>query len=47
MFFNFADTRMCRAPMWPDDTFRRLREIKAKTDPGGMIRANRPIPPAH
>jgi FAD binding domain/Berberine and berberine like len=46
MFFNFADTWMYRAPMWPGKTFQRLREIKAAVDPGNLIRANHPIPPA-
>ncbi len=45
-YLNFADTWMYRAPMWPHETFQRLREIKAKADPGNIIRANHPIPPA-
>jgi hypothetical protein len=46
MYLNFADTEMYEAPMWPAETFTRLREIKAKADPANMIRANHPVPPA-
>ncbi len=45
-YLNFADTWMYQAPMWPHETFQRLREIKAAVDPGNVIRANHPIPPA-
>jgi hypothetical protein len=46
MYLNFADTQMYEAPLWPTETFTRLREIKAKADPANMIRANHPVLPA-
>jgi hypothetical protein len=47
MYLNFAETRHPAAPFWTEQAYQRLRQVKATVDPGGMIRANHPIPPAH
>jgi len=43
-YMNFTDTWMYDAPMWPHETFERLRRVKLFTDPGNLFRANHPIP---
>ena len=44
-YLNFAETRMHQAPLWPQEVYQRLREIKAAVDPGNVIRSNHPVPP--
>src|SRR6516162_11007522 len=45
-YLNFAETRMHQAPLWPQEVYQRLREIKAAVDPGNVIRSNHPVPPS-
>jgi UDP-N-acetylenolpyruvoylglucosamine reductase len=45
-YFNFADRPRDGAGFYPPETFRRLREVKAATDPGELFRATHPIRPA-
>jgi len=46
MYLNFAETATPAAPLWTEQAYHRLRRIKAQVDPGNLIRANHPIPPA-
>ena len=46
MYLNFAETQDAAAPFWTEQAYQRLRQIKAAVDPGDMIRANHPVPPA-
>jgi hypothetical protein len=46
MYLNFAETQTPAAPLWTEQAYQRLRQIKADVDPGNLIRANHPIPPA-
>jgi hypothetical protein len=46
MCLNFAETRHPAAPLWTEQAYRRLRQIKATVDPHDLIRANHPVPPA-
>jgi hypothetical protein len=46
MYLNFAETQGARARFWTEHAYQRLRRIKAAVDPGDMIRANHPVPPA-
>jgi hypothetical protein len=46
MYLNFAETQGSRARFWTEHAYQRLRRIKAAVDPGDMIRANHPVPPA-
>jgi len=46
MYLNFAETQHPAAPFWTEHAYQRLRRIKATVDPGDLIRANHPIPPA-
>jgi hypothetical protein len=46
MYLNFAETRADPATLWSEHTYRRLRQIKARVDPGDLIRSNQPVPPA-
>ena len=46
MYLNFAETRADPASVWSEHAYHRLREIKAKFDPGDVIRSNQPIAPA-
>ena len=46
MYLNFAETQRPEAPFWTEQAYQRLRQIKATVDPGDMIRANHPVPPA-
>ena len=46
MYLNFAETATPAKPLWTEQAYRRLRRIKAQVDPGNLIRANHPIPPA-
>jgi hypothetical protein len=47
VYLNFAETPQ-RSPsaFWTEQAYRRLCRIKAAVDPGDVIRANHPIPPA-
>jgi len=46
MYLNSAETATSAQPLWTEQAYHRLRRIKAKVDPGNLIRANHPIPPA-
>jgi hypothetical protein len=46
MYLNFAETATPAKPLWTEQAYHRLRRIKAQVDPGNLIRANHPIPPA-
>ena len=46
MYLTFAETQDAAAPFWTEQAYQRLRQIKAAVDPGDMIRANHPVPPA-
>jgi hypothetical protein len=46
MYLNLAHTSRDPASFWNPQAYARLRQIKAAVDPGNMIRANHPIPPA-
>jgi hypothetical protein len=46
MYLNFAESQTPAAPFWTEHAYRRLRRIKAAVDPGDLIRANHPVPPA-
>jgi hypothetical protein len=47
MYLNFAETpQWAPSAFWTEQAYRRLRRIKAAVDPGNVIRANHPIPPA-
>ena len=46
MYLNFAETATPAKPLWTEPAYHRLRRIKAQADPGNLIRANHPIPPA-
>ena len=46
MYLNFTETRHPAASFWTEQAYHRLRRIKATVDPGDLIRANHPIPPA-
>jgi hypothetical protein len=43
---NWTERPADTARMFTDETHRRLREVKAKYDPGNVIQANQEIPPA-
>jgi len=45
-YLNFAETQTPTAPFWTEHAYQRLRRIKAAVDPGDLIRANHPVPPA-
>lgn len=45
MYLNFADTQRSAPAFWTEQTYQRLRRVKAAVDPGDLIRANHPIPP--
>jgi FAD/FMN-containing dehydrogenase len=46
MYLNFTETRHHAASFWTEQAYHQLRRIKAAVDPGDLIRANHPIPPA-
>jgi UDP-N-acetylenolpyruvoylglucosamine reductase len=46
MYLNYAETQTPAASFWTEHAYQRLRRIKAAVDPGNLIRANHPIPPA-
>jgi len=45
-FFNLSETSRPADCFWPKPTFDRLRQVKAAVDPGNIVRANHPVPPA-
>jgi hypothetical protein len=46
MYLNFADTPRDPRSFWSEHAYRRLRRIKARVDPHGLVRANHPIEPS-
>jgi FAD binding domain-containing protein/berberine-like enzyme len=46
-YANFAEDRLDPARFYAPDVYPRLRLAKATVDPGGVFRANHPIPPAN
>src|SRR4051812_11366980 len=46
-YFNFAEDPMEMGRLYSPTIYRRLREAKAKYDPGELFRANHRIAPAH
>jgi FAD/FMN-containing dehydrogenase len=45
-YFNFAERAVEADRLYPAETYRRLRRIKAQYDAGELFLANHPIPPA-
>jgi FAD/FMN-containing dehydrogenase len=45
-YFNFAERAVEPERLYPPETYRRLRRIKAQYDSGGLFLANHSIPPA-
>jgi FAD/FMN-containing dehydrogenase len=45
-YLNFAESRADPRTLFPEESYGRLREIRAKYDPHGMFVANHSIPPA-
>jgi FAD/FMN-containing dehydrogenase len=45
-YLNLAETKADPARFWSPQAYERLRQIKAAVDPGNLIRANHPVPPA-
>jgi hypothetical protein len=45
MYLNFAETARDAGTFWSEHAHRRLRRIKARVDPGELLRANHPIEP--
>jgi hypothetical protein len=45
MYLNFADTVRDAETFWSEHAYRRLRRIKARVDPGELLRANHAIEP--
>jgi FAD/FMN-containing dehydrogenase len=43
MYLNFAETSRDPASFWNEQAYRRLRRIKARVDPEGLIRSNHPL----
>jgi hypothetical protein len=41
-----TETQADPARFWSPQAYERLRRIKAEVDPGDVIRANHPVPPA-
>jgi FAD/FMN-containing dehydrogenase len=46
-YINFTQRQVEAQDFYRDDTYRRLRRIKARYDRGDLFRADHPIPPAH
>jgi hypothetical protein len=42
-YLNFAERRIDPRSIFPEETFDRLRQVKAKYDPDDMFRANHPV----
>ena len=45
-YFNFKEQAVDAARLYPAETYRRLRRIRAAYDPGELFLANHTIPPA-
>jgi FAD/FMN-containing dehydrogenase len=45
-YLNFTESHTDPARFYPPDTYARLRQVKARLDPGELFLANHPIPPA-
>jgi FAD/FMN-containing dehydrogenase len=45
-YFNFAERAVAPERLYPAETYRRLRRVKAQYDAGGLFVANHSIPPA-
>ncbi len=43
---NMCDTRRDPSTLWDPESYDRLRRIKARVDPGDVIRSSQPVPPA-
>jgi FAD/FMN-containing dehydrogenase len=46
-YLNFDDRAEATDALFPPDTYRRLRAVKAAYDPGDLFLSNHPIPPAN
>ena len=46
MYLNFSETARPRGALWTEHAYHRLRQIKARFDPGDVILSNHPVPPA-
>ena len=44
-YMNFADTRGHAKTLFSEQAYHRLRRVKAKYDPAGVIRSNHPLQP--
>jgi FAD/FMN-containing dehydrogenase len=42
-YSNFAERPVDAASFFPEETYRRLREVRSRVDPDGLMRANHPI----
>ena len=45
-YFNFAERGVAPERLYPEETYRRLRRVRARYDGGELVVANHPIPPA-
>ena len=45
-YLNFEEEAADAASFFGEETYRRLRAVKADVDPDELFRANHPIPPA-
>jgi FAD/FMN-containing dehydrogenase len=45
-YLNFTESRVDSRLLFPEESYDRLRELRARYDPRGMFVANHPIPPA-
>jgi FAD/FMN-containing dehydrogenase len=45
-YLNFTETRVDPSVFYSDEAYARLRELRARYDPGELFGANHPIPPA-
>jgi len=44
-YMNFTEVQVGAERLYPPETARRLRELRARYDPGGLLQANHPIAP--
>jgi FAD/FMN-containing dehydrogenase len=45
-YLNFTESRVDPSAFYSDESYARLRELRARYDPGELFAANHPIPPA-